>query len=222
MSDLIDRYLDGDLTENEARAFLEAVGRDPDLEAELRTYEQMLAVGGDKRREEPSETFTDEVMRRIAAVTHRIQPTSRGSSMGQWIPRLAWAAGLAVFFGLGQITARMGLDQPSPQMEIGQVDMRTAGGSMRTSAFRVVRLVYAPAQQGVQQVAVAGSFNEWNPDLTPMRRVGNVWTAQLLLPPDSHEYMFVVNGTTWITDPLAQEVRDDGFGRKNAVLDLRL
>jgi hypothetical protein len=37
------------------------------------------------------------------------------------------------------------------------------------------------------------------------------------LPPGMYEYMFVVDGK-WITDPAADERRDDGFGRQNALL----
>ena len=225
MSELIDRYLDGDLSEDEARAFLEAVDRDPDLEMELRTYEQMLAVSDAKDQTEPSASFTEDVMNRIAAVSYRTE-RRRDGLWRQWVPRLAWAAGLAVFFGLGQVTARMGIVDQSPtsvpERGVMQAGMPAAGEGTQSSTFRVVRLIYVPEQQDVRDVAVAGTFNGWNPNLTPMKRMGNVWAAQLVLPPESHEYMFVVNDELWVTDPLAQETRDDGFGRDNAVLDLRL
>jgi hypothetical protein len=55
-----------------------------------------------------------------------------------------------------------------------------------------------------------------------MERTGDVWTAQLVLPPGTYEYMFVENGENWVTDPLALQTRDDGFGRKNAVLDVSI
>jgi hypothetical protein len=32
--------------------------------------------------------------------------------------------------------------------------------------------------------------------------------------------MFVVDGSRWVTDPLAPVQRSDGFGNKNAVLQL--
>ena len=35
--------------------------------------------------------------------------------------------------------------------------------------------------------------------------------------------MFIdVNGARWVTDPLALQTRDDGFGRRNAVLDVSI
>jgi hypothetical protein len=226
MSELIDRYLDGDLGDDEARAFMEAVRRDPELVAELRTYEQMLSVSDAEDQAGPSAHFTDEVMNRVTAASYRTERHGRDGFWSQWAPRLSWAAGLVVFFGLGQITARVGSDdQPTDHFldrGITQASMPAAGEVVQSSTFRVVRLIYVPEQQDVQNVTVAGTFNGWNPSLTPMQKQGNVWIVQLVLPPDTHEYMFVVNGETWVTDPLAQEIRDDGFGRENAVLDLRI
>jgi hypothetical protein len=73
---------------------------------------------------------------------------------------------------------------------------------------------------GARQVAVAGDFNEWNPDQIRLERDGNGrFSATVKLPPGAHEYMFIVDGK-WVTDPAAAELRPDGFGRTNAVLRL--
>ena len=82
-----------------------------------------------------------------------------------------------------------------------------------------VRLIlHAPE---AQQVAVAGSFNQWNVSATPLLRSGTdgVWTATLTLPVGQHQYAFVVDGRRWIPDPAAPGV-DDGFGRRNSILAL--
>ena len=83
-----------------------------------------------------------------------------------------------------------------------------------------VRLVYRPTEASVKGVAVAGSFNDWNPTSVPMVWDGKVWSAVLALPPGSYEYMFVEDGERWVTDPLAPRTRNDGFGGVNAVLDV--
>ena len=88
--------------------------------------------------------------------------------------------------------------------------------------LRLVRLVYVAPDRDVERVTVAGSFNGWNTEETVMRREGGAWVAELVLPPQTYEYMFVENGEQWVTDPLAFQTRDDGFGRKNAVLDLTI
>jgi hypothetical protein len=33
-----------------------------------------------------------------------------------------------------------------------------------------------------------------------------------------HQYMFVIDGSEWVTDPGAERWSDDGFGNRNAVV----
>jgi Glycogen recognition site of AMP-activated protein kinase len=86
------------------------------------------------------------------------------------------------------------------------------------AAVAQVRLVfYAPSAHAV---SVAGSFNDWSSDAAPLARgTGGVWTITLALPAGQHQYAFVVDGTRWEADPSAPAV-DDGFGRRNSVLDV--
>jgi hypothetical protein len=68
-------------------------------------------------------------------------------------------------------------------------------------------------------VAVAGDFNAWEPEVVLVDPDGDgIWTGRLLLPPGVHKYMFVVNGTEWMPDPLAEQYVEDGFGNRNSVL----
>ena len=88
-----------------------------------------------------------------------------------------------------------------------------------TPATMTVRFVlFAPE---AQQVALAGTFNQWDPAATALVRSGapGVWTATLTLPAGQHQYAFVVDGARWVADPGAPAV-DDGFGRRNSVLSL--
>jgi 1,4-alpha-glucan branching enzyme len=67
-------------------------------------------------------------------------------------------------------------------------------------------------------VYVAGSFNEWKPDQTPLVSTGNGrWIGNLAVPPGRHEYLFVVDGQ-WLPDPNARETVQNPFGGKNSVL----
>jgi 1,4-alpha-glucan branching enzyme len=53
-------------------------------------------------------------------------------------------------------------------------------------------------------VAIAGTFNEWRPEATPMINMGQGrGLKELTLPPVTYEYLFVVDGR-WLPDPLAQ------------------
>ena len=77
-------------------------------------------------------------------------------------------------------------------------------------------------QPGAQTVEVAGDFNEWDPARTPLAQItGGAWTVTLPLKPGRYEYQFVVDGQQWFADPLAVEHSDDGFGSRNAVIDVR-
>ncbi len=57
----------------------------------------------------------------------------------------------------------------------------------------------APA---ASRVFVAGTFNDWKTDATPLfqHKPGGEWTGSLPLPPGRHEYKFVVDGQ-WCCEP---------------------
>ncbi|MEA2735225.1 MAG: cyclomaltodextrinase / maltogenic alpha-amylase / neopullulanase, partial [Humisphaera sp.] len=70
-----------------------------------------------------------------------------------------------------------------------------------------------------RSVHVAGDFNGWSRDATPMTRGGdNVWAARAKLTEGVHLYKFVVDGDRWINDPNADKSleADDGHGGKNS------
>ena len=69
-----------------------------------------------------------------------------------------------------------------------------------------------------KSVAVAGSFNGWKPEITPLTAQGNGrWVGDLTVKPGRHEYLFVVDGQ-WLPDPNAKESVENPFGGKNSVL----
>lgn len=78
---------------------------------------------------------------------------------------------------------------------------------------------------GARSVEVVGSFNNWSRGLIHLRDENHdgIWHAAAVLPAGQHEYMFVVDGERWVTDPLAGRFVDDGFGggRENSVLIVR-
>lgn len=68
------------------------------------------------------------------------------------------------------------------------------------------------------EVGIAGSFNDWHPNVTPMIRLSDgKWAKELALPPGRYEYRFVVDGE-WVDDPAATELIPNPFGTPNAVL----
>jgi 1,4-alpha-glucan branching enzyme len=133
----------------------------------------------------------------MPAVTWRVMTAleRRRRRFVPWLlaPALAIAAALVIWL-------RVGMPAPAP----GLVTVRF--------------VLVAP---DARQVTLAGTFNQWDPQATPLVRAGatGVWTATLTLPAGQHQYAFVVDGARWVPDPGAPAV-DDGFGRRNSVLTL--
>jgi len=77
-------------------------------------------------------------------------------------------------------------------------------------------IVDMPAAETVHLV---GDFNEWQPTVELEDPDGDgVWVGRVSLQPGVHQYMFVIDGADWITDPNAVSYQDDGFGQRNAVV----
>jgi 1,4-alpha-glucan branching enzyme len=69
-----------------------------------------------------------------------------------------------------------------------------------------------------KSVAVAGSFNDWQPEAMPLKVAGQgQWVADLTIGPGRYEYLFVVDGQ-WLLDPNAKETVENPFGGRNSVL----
>jgi glycosidase len=70
-----------------------------------------------------------------------------------------------------------------------------------------------------KSVHLAGTFNGWSRDATPMKQtVQDVWTVTLELPEGNHLYKFVLDGNKWVNDPTADKALeiDDGHGGMNS------
>lgn len=72
-----------------------------------------------------------------------------------------------------------------------------------------------------QSLHLVGSFNNWQPAeesrMFSMSGDG-IWSVSLLLKPGQYEYMFLVDGKEWATDPAAADFHSDGFGNTNSVV----
>lgn len=71
-------------------------------------------------------------------------------------------------------------------------------------------------------VAIAGDFNGWNPQANILEDSDGdgIWTGTLNLEPGRYEYMFVLDGEKWFSDPNALRYVKDGFGNRNAILEI--
>lgn len=71
-------------------------------------------------------------------------------------------------------------------------------------------------------VQIAGDFNNWQPEKTPMERVGNsgIWQAKIKLPQGKYCYRLVVDGQ-WQQDPYNGLTELNPFGEFNSVLEVK-
>ena len=71
-------------------------------------------------------------------------------------------------------------------------------------------------------VAIAGDFNGWDPQANLLEdpEGDGIWTGTIKLEPGRYEYMFVLDGEKWFPDPNALRYVKDGFGNRNAILEI--
>ena len=232
MRDELRRWLDGELARSELPE---------DLREEADRWE---ALFGDLRARGPEEApagLESRVMRRIEASE---APAARGAGAGaasgdggdegagvivgalRWLvqprpvpvpPGLALAAAAALL--LLVVPGPFGDDGPAP------TGSDTATRPQQTRAVRAaaasprVYVEFVLQAPDADSVSVAGDFTGWEPRVALQDPDGDgVWSGRVPLQPGVHQYMFVVDGSEWVTDPHAQHYASDGFGNRNAVL----
>jgi 1,4-alpha-glucan branching enzyme len=71
-------------------------------------------------------------------------------------------------------------------------------------------------------VGVAGSFNDWNPQASPLEHTADgEWSIRLMLRSGQYEYRFVADGV-WDDDHQAVQRVANPYGGFNSVLNVRL
>ena len=232
--ELLQKYLDGELTGEEERKALHAIADDPEMREMLRFEREMRAAAGDIELSgsfDVPEGFEDRVMQTI----EQTAPSARTSTDGLWerigrwmesilrprtvVWRPAYALATAVVLMI-VVTLPFYLTTETAQ----QVSDNQISDSVQTvseEANRVwLRFVYI--DNSAESIAGAGDFSDWDPISLNKQEINGeqVWTGLVSMTRGEHHYMFVKDGEQWVTDPLASVQREDGFGNKNAVIYL--
>ena len=76
---------------------------------------------------------------------------------------------------------------------------------------------FTVVDEGAHRMALVGDFNDWRAQAHGMRLENGTWTIDLQLPPGRQTFMFLADGTRWMTPPFGAQL-DDGFGRKVGVV----
>ncbi len=87
----------------------------------------------------------------------------------------------------------------------------------KSEATKVV-FRFRPATKA-ETVNLAGQFNGWDKGKNPMTKTadGRTWETTLVVEPGVYQYLFVVNGKSWLKDPKVP-FAPDGNGNLNSVL----
>jgi hypothetical protein len=235
---LVQRFVDGDLSDREVRTALHRIADDPEARDLLQFELEMTQDLAARPAADPPSNFADRTM---AALSEDPAPDSSRSRREEWT---AWwrsltapvavevrplaAMAVAVLLAVGAwIVWPAAPTGPSPTAETASTtpasspSVQQASASTSASGSTVwIRFLYTNSE--ADSVAVAGDFSQWDPiPLSPRTVNGEtVWTGLVPVSRGEHEYQFVINGERWVTDPLAPVKRSDGFGAKNAVLEL--
>lgn len=178
------------LIERVVETLKEPVAIDPSFDARVMSEIEQLPAPGAS----PTRRLYEWLRR-----THTIRVSPIGG--------LAVAAGLAAVVIAGNMVWRS----------------RTAVGPLEAPAAALqttIQFVFVAA--GAGSVTVVGDFNDWDVSATPLVRSegDGVWAVTVPLAPGRYRYSFLVDGTTWLSDPLAVRAVEDEFGRPNSVLTI--
>jgi len=200
-------YLDGEKT-------LEELG--PRTRAEGRAWDRMVAAARGEPEIEAPAWIENAVMSEISAMpAHGSVERAGKESLIGWLirPRTIAVSPLTGTLAAAAVVLLLlwpGRGDPPPSQTAGE-----AAGSVVAQVY----VEFSLRAPGATSVAVAGDFTGWEAEYT-LEDVDEdgVWSGRVPVEPGVHEYMFVIDGTDWVTDPGAERYRDDGFGNRNAVL----
>ncbi|MFL5382782.1 MAG: isoamylase early set domain-containing protein [Longimicrobiaceae bacterium] len=163
-----------------------------------------------------TEPVDDAAVERIVREVRLHRPGAARRLWG-WLtrPRLVRAAPLWAMGGAAAVLAALWLAvapasaPPAPG---------AAGAEPPAPAAHPVQFVLVAPEAA--RVSLAGDFNDWDRDATPLRRTGGngVWSVVVPLPNGRYRYVFIVDGERWIADAAAARGPEDDFGPSSVVL----
>lgn len=83
------------------------------------------------------------------------------------------------------------------------------------------RVSFSAHAPHAREVAVAGTFNNWDPSARPMKRGDKGdWKVIFFLPRGTYEYRFVIDGI-WTDDPCCTTRCRNQYGGENCILEVK-
>jgi hypothetical protein len=184
-------------------------------EIELRAMEEAIELATARLRLAPVPDLRSRVMDAIPAAPARPRAVTLLAEVTRWLwapwqvtvrPAYLFAGAMAAMLLLAVVPAQRATESFIPPMaaerDAGQLYVQ----------FRL-------EATGASNVALAGSFTDWQPSHELREVAPGTWAALVALEPGVHDYLFVVDGQEWVADPVASPV-EDGFGGTNSRLFL--
>jgi chromosome partitioning protein len=83
-------------------------------------------------------------------------------------------------------------------------------------------VVFVTLYPRAKDVQIAGDFNNWQPEKTPLQKVGTsgVWQTKLKIPAGKYRYRLVVDGH-WQQDPYNERTELNPFGGFNSIVEVK-
>ncbi len=191
--DLVNRYLDGALTEHESMTFKGRLSSEPGLREYVEGMNSLLRVAGELDVfKAPDVNFP---------VLTRFPRFSMNLGLGSFLAGAAVAAAcILILIGVGSKPGRLPIVVTPIQN------------------FRMI--YYAPE---ATSVSVLGDFNGWSGEIPlKPKGEGGFWIVEIPVTPGEYSYVLLVDGQKKAGDPMADYVINDDFGSKNSVVRIGL
>jgi hypothetical protein len=186
----------------------EAAGVDP------KEFEALKAIALGLRGLEPLAAppgFTQRVMAALPEERRSLWARLKDAFVRPHVIRLNLAWGSAAAVALLAVALTTYGWQPRPARELAAREPH------------LVHTRFTVKAPKARSVALAGDFNGWRQDGCRLIKAEaeGVWTITVPLRPGRYKYMYIVDGQQWETDPLAESYEQDGFGMRNAIVDVQ-
>ena len=182
--------------------------------AELETARQLAGAAGHadgsrytKRYPDLTEAVANRVMDQILTQPSPKSTPAKPSLLRGWKRKYSFALAAVALASMVFFSTELFLERTVPQ-------------SQSAPEYATIRLQIEIPQ--AQQVVVVGDWNQWDPAAQRLASVNgsDLWVIEFSLDQGKeYRYQFVIDGATWIPDPLSPLQVDDGFGGKNSVLE---
>ena len=119
-----------------------------------------------------------------------------------------------------------------PQVQVAGDDEAAAEAPVKTLQQKIDNFYGVRTGQGkvqfaglyphAKQVELAGDFNDWEPERTPLSRVNGSgrWSVDVPLESGNYRYRYVVDGR-WQQDPYNEQAVNNEFGEYNSVVEVK-